>query len=424
MFTKKTESENPAAIGPQSPSATTIEIIAIRSGISPATTAPKTMQQHDQRRREAELELARLEVVLGEVVEVVVERPLAGHHHAEAVPAVALLDHRQERIDVGLSLDPDQDGVPVARGCQRRRAVDDARRLRPREQLPRRTAGSREPRTVSAGERTTISSSTPRRSGGKSRAKIRSAWADSGLPVTWPFVVRLPGRSVTASPSATTIAPSQPSEHPPRMAARDPRETLGHTHPAVQYGRGEEPTQHLIWYPVPMAERPSVRLEPWAEGDLPLLRRLLGDPAMTEHLGGPESEEKLVERQARTSASATPAPAGCSRSSTRRAASPSARSATGRRTGATTTVWETGWSVLPEFQGRGIAGEATRQAIDAARADGKHRCFHAFPSVDNAPSNAICRKLGFELLGAFDFEYPPGHPMRCNDWRLDLSGGA
>src|SRR2546430_15108922 len=48
-----------------------------------------------------------------------------------------------------------------------------------------------------------------------------------------------------------------------------------------------------------MAERARVRLEPWGEGDLPLLRRLMGDPAMTEHLGGPESEEKLTERQGR-----------------------------------------------------------------------------------------------------------------------------
>ena len=38
----------------------------------------------------------------------------------------------------------------------------------------------------------------------------------------------------------------------------------------------------------------DVRLDPWGEGDLPLLRRILGDPAMTEHLGGPESEERLV----------------------------------------------------------------------------------------------------------------------------------
>jgi len=45
---------------------------------------------------------------------------------------------------------------------------------------------------------------------------------------------------------------------------------------------------------------------------------------------------------------------------------------------------------------------------------------HAFPNVDNAPSNAICRKLGFELLKACEFEFPKGHFMTCHDWRLDL----
>jgi RimJ/RimL family protein N-acetyltransferase len=39
--------------------------------------------------------------------------------------------------------------------------------------------------------------------------------------------------------------------------------------------------------------------------------------------------------------------------------------------------------------------------------------------VGNAPSNAICRKLGFTLLGPHDFEYR-GTVLRCNDWRLDL----
>jgi RimJ/RimL family protein N-acetyltransferase len=48
------------------------------------------------------------------------------------------------------------------------------------------------------------------------------------------------------------------------------------------------------------------------------------------------------------------------------------------------------------------------------------RSMHAFPSVDNPASNAICRKLGFTLLGARDFEFPPGSFMRCNDWRLEL----
>jgi RimJ/RimL family protein N-acetyltransferase len=45
---------------------------------------------------------------------------------------------------------------------------------------------------------------------------------------------------------------------------------------------------------------------------------------------------------------------------------------------------------------------------------------HAFPAVDNAASNALCRSLGFTLLGAFDVEYPPGHALRCNDWALEL----
>jgi RimJ/RimL family protein N-acetyltransferase len=86
-------------------------------------------------------------------------------------------------------------------------------------------------------------------------------------------------------------------------------------------------------------------------------------------------------------------------------------------------VYETGWFVLPAFQGRGVATRATADVIALARAQGKHRYLHAFPSVDNAASNAVCRKLGFTLLEALDFEYPPGHFMRCNDWRLELSAG-
>jgi RimJ/RimL family protein N-acetyltransferase len=58
--------------------------------------------------------------------------------------------------------------------------------------------------------------------------------------------------------------------------------------------------------------------------------------------------------------------------------------------------------------------------IGIARAARRHAAIHAFPSIENPPSNAICRKLGFELLGETEFEYPKGHWMRCNDWRLSL----
>jgi RimJ/RimL family protein N-acetyltransferase len=86
-------------------------------------------------------------------------------------------------------------------------------------------------------------------------------------------------------------------------------------------------------------------------------------------------------------------------------------------------VYEIGWSVLPAFQGRGIASIATAQAIAKAKSERKHRFLHAFPSVDNGPSNAICRKLGFTLVEESEFEFPKGHFMRCNDWRLDLFAG-
>ena len=83
-------------------------------------------------------------------------------------------------------------------------------------------------------------------------------------------------------------------------------------------------------------------------------------------------------------------------------------------------VYETGWGVLPEFQGCGIASRATALVIELARQEGKHDFLHAYPSAENGASNAICRKLAFTLLGEHEFEYPPGNRMRCNDWRLEL----
>jgi RimJ/RimL family protein N-acetyltransferase len=78
-------------------------------------------------------------------------------------------------------------------------------------------------------------------------------------------------------------------------------------------------------------------------------------------------------------------------------------------------VYEVGWMVVPAFQGCGIAVAATARAIELAKPDDKHRFLHASPIVENAPSNAICRKLGFELLEACGFEFPMSF-MTCHDW--------
>jgi RimJ/RimL family protein N-acetyltransferase len=169
--------------------------------------------------------------------------------------------------------------------------------------------------------------------------------------------------------------------------------------------------------------RSSVRLVPWGVGDLPLLERL-NAPEMTEHLGGPESAAQLARRQARYERLAD---SGAHRMfKIVDAATGAALGSVGywERAWRGQAVYEIGWGVLPAFQGRGIAGMATALAIAAARTDGRHRFLHALPSVDNPPSNALCRKLGFTLVEECDFEYPPGHVMRCNDWRLDLRSGS
>jgi RimJ/RimL family protein N-acetyltransferase len=67
-----------------------------------------------------------------------------------------------------------------------------------------------------------------------------------------------------------------------------------------------------------------------------------------------------------------------------------------------------------------VAREATRMLIDRLKRVATRRFLHAYPSVTNAPSNRICRALGFELLGEYQFEYE-GHTLICNDWRLDLT---
>jgi RimJ/RimL family protein N-acetyltransferase len=164
----------------------------------------------------------------------------------------------------------------------------------------------------------------------------------------------------------------------------------------------------------------SVRLEKWGEGDLPLLERLLGDPAMTEHLGGPESPEQLAKRQERYEAPETQ----MFKIVDEESGEPVGSVGYWEREWQGEQVYETGWSVLPEFQGRGYASAGLAALVELVRSEGTHRYLHAYPSVDNAPSNALCRKLGFTLLGDDEFEYPKGSFMRCNDWRLDLRAGG
>ena len=85
-----------------SPSATTIETIAISSGMSPATTAPKTSSRMISAAGQPELELALLEILLREQVEVVVERRVAGDRDVEGGALARRLDALDDPGRVGV----------------------------------------------------------------------------------------------------------------------------------------------------------------------------------------------------------------------------------------------------------------------------------------------------------------------------------
>lgn len=164
----------------------------------------------------------------------------------------------------------------------------------------------------------------------------------------------------------------------------------------------------------------DVLLQPWSEEDLPLLQKLLGDPAMMVHLGGPESPEQIARRHQRyLQLAETDHMFKIVSGST---SEPLGSIGYWEKTWRDRLVYETGWLILPAYQGQGIATKAGQAVIEHACREHRHRFLHAFPSVSNAASNAICRKLGFSLLEECEFEYPPGSFMQINDWQMELFG--
>jgi RimJ/RimL family protein N-acetyltransferase len=161
----------------------------------------------------------------------------------------------------------------------------------------------------------------------------------------------------------------------------------------------------------------TILLERWTEDDLPLVQALVGDPVMMEHLGGPEAPDKIVERHRRY------------------VDAPDAYKIVLDGVGAGWVgfwehewqgeqIYEIGWAVLPAHQGRGVAHTGTMLALELARSSDGPRSVHAFPGPDNGPSNAICRKCGFTLVGEVQVEFPKGHWVASNDWMLTLDAPA
>jgi RimJ/RimL family protein N-acetyltransferase len=169
-----------------------------------------------------------------------------------------------------------------------------------------------------------------------------------------------------------------------------------------------------------MTSQAELILQPWSEEDLPHLEKLLGDPAMMTHLGGPETPEQILRRHQRYLRLPESGTDHMFKIVWGSKAEAVGSVGYWRKIWHDQQVYEMGWLVLSDYQGHGIATKAAAAVIEHARQEPKYQFMHAFPSVANGASNAICRKLGFTLVEECQVEYPPGHSMTVNDWCLDL----
>ena len=113
------------------------------------------------------------------------------------------------------------------------------------------------------------------------------------------------------------------------------------------------------------------------------------DPVMMAHLGGPRRPEDMAQKVKRDAAEV----AG-GRALIYMIVVDGLRA---DQVAGTVTLWrhdadgvsEIGWMVLPAFQGRGLASRAVT-AMQQARAEQRWGVVHAYPSIENTASNAIC----------------------------------
>jgi RimJ/RimL family protein N-acetyltransferase len=159
----------------------------------------------------------------------------------------------------------------------------------------------------------------------------------------------------------------------------------------------------------------EIHLAPWTPEAFAVLRALNVPEAM-EFLGGPESEETLLDRQQRYLSGST----GTMFQVVLENGEAVGNVGYWERDWDGEPVYETGYGIVPAYWHRGLATGALRLVAGRAARDGDRRWLHAFPEVEHTASNGVARRAGFELLGPVDFEYPKGHWSPSNDWRLDL----
>lgn len=160
----------------------------------------------------------------------------------------------------------------------------------------------------------------------------------------------------------------------------------------------------------------TIALTLWGPDDLAVLERS-NTPAMTQHLGGPETAEQLRDRQARYLRLNASGEAQMYRIDLDGVAVGGIGFWRVDHDGEA--AYETGWSVETAAQGRGIAREALHRIIGLARARGDRRLLVAYPGADNPASNALCRGAGF-VRGRTFTEPWRGGELTVTAWVLDL----
>ncbi len=166
----------------------------------------------------------------------------------------------------------------------------------------------------------------------------------------------------------------------------------------------------------------DIKIRPYSDDDMLVLEKTLGDPSQMIHLNGPENHERLERRHEEYVRMSIDPIAGCMYTITVHSGSvPVGHTGYWETEWNGEKGWETGWFVIPEFQGKGIATAAMRILIDQLATLNIDSVF-AYPSVTNEASNAISKKLGFTVIEEMDYEYPreSGKLLRCNVWKLDL----
>ena len=164
---------------------------------------------------------------------------------------------------------------------------------------------------------------------------------------------------------------------------------------------------------------PSFRLRDVQLGDADAYLRMRCDPVMMSELGGPQAREDVLGKLRRDVAAARSGDSWILMIELEEG-----------QVAGTVVVWEhevngthlseIGWMVLPEYQDQGLASAAVREVLVRAGVEGRWGTVHAFSAFTNVASNALCRSVGFTLLGVEEIEFTarPGEFFVSNHWEI------